>query len=535
MKLPGKWFAICSLTLAVSDAEGGVRISEVMADPTGSGFRNEYVELINLGGVPVDLAGWAISDGASADVLVFGETSVLVPGERCLIVDPDYAGGDRPYGNFIDVFQATIEDGAIGSAGLDNVEPETLSLISAMGDTVSSVTYAVGTEGHSYERVLSGAFDGEETWAFSKWLGGTPGKRNSVSPKRYDVELRLEEPPDSVLAIGALSQVHLLLIGNGSDRSDSVSVTVTWLGGAWTTSIGSMPPGAREHVLFSVPQLVGRQVAFEAVMIAAGDEDPTNDRVYWSISFGVEPLSVVINEVMPIPAEGSEWIEILNRLDRPVNLHGWTLLDASERAGDLPDTILAAEAFLVIGPDNPNLSPGWGAVTRWPALNNGGDALRLVDVSGALIDEMSYADSPRPGRSIERIDPTVSSSDFENWIVNALDEGGTPGRENRSVVLPGAVSIKSEPDPFGERTTIRATLSAPRSFVLLQVYDRRGRLRRRLLDGVEVGSTLEVSWDGRDDSGRLVRPGVYILSLERSGTDGSVSSARALVTYAKGL
>ena len=97
------------------------------------------------------------------------------------------------------------------------------------------------------------------------------------------------------------------------------------------------------------------------------------------------------------------------------------------------------------------------------------------------------------------------------------------------------MSIKAEPDPFGERTTIRATLSAPRSFVLLQVYDRRGRLRRRLLDGVEVGSTLEVSWEGRDDSGRLVRPGVYILSLERSGMDGSVSSARALVTYAKGL
>ena len=102
-----------------------------------------------------------------------------------------------------------------------------------------------------------------------------------------------------------------------------------------------MPPGARERVLFSVPLLVGRQVAFEAVMIAAGDEDPTNDRVYWSISFGVEPRSVLINEVMPIPAGGSEWIEILNRLDRPVNLHGWTLLDASERTGDLPDTILS--------------------------------------------------------------------------------------------------------------------------------------------------------------------------------------------------
>jgi hypothetical protein len=195
-------------------------------------------------------------------------------------------------------------------------------------------------------------------------------------------------------------------------------------------------------------------------MIAAGDEDPTNDRVYWSISFGVEARSVVINEVMPIPAEGSEWIEILNRLDRPVNLHGWTLLDASERTGDLPDTILAAEAFLVIGPDNSNLSPGWGAVSKWPALNNRGDALRLVDVSGAVIDEMSYADSPRPGRSIERIDPNATSSDPANWIVNALDEGGTPGRENRSVLLPGGVSIKAEPDPFGERTTIRATLSA---------------------------------------------------------------------------
>ena len=113
--------------------QAGVRISEVMADPTRSEFRNEYVELINLGVVPVDLVGWAISDGASTDVLVFDETSVLAPSERCLIVDPDYAGGDRPYGNLLDVFQATIGVGAIGSAGLDNVEPETHSLISAMG------------------------------------------------------------------------------------------------------------------------------------------------------------------------------------------------------------------------------------------------------------------------------------------------------------------------------------------------------------------------------------------------------------------
>ena len=248
MRLPGRWFAICVLTLAPSNAQAGVRISEVMADPTGSEFRNEYVELINLGVVPVDLV--AISDGASTDVLVFDKTSVLAPGKRCLIVDPDYAGGDRPYGNLLDVFQVTIGDGAIGSAGLDNVEPETLSLISAMGDTVSSVTYAVGMEGHSYERVVTGTLEGEETWAFSKWPGGTPGKRNSVSPKRYDMELRLEDPPDSVLASGAGSQVRLLMISSGSDRSDSVSVTVTWLGGdvddsdridaAWGSGAGSV-------------------------------------------------------------------------------------------------------------------------------------------------------------------------------------------------------------------------------------------------------------------------------------------------------
>ncbi len=52
-----------------------------MANPPGSEFRNEFVELINLGGVPVDLEGWRIGDSVSSDLLVFSGTGLLLPGD----------------------------------------------------------------------------------------------------------------------------------------------------------------------------------------------------------------------------------------------------------------------------------------------------------------------------------------------------------------------------------------------------------------------------------------------------------------------
>ena len=47
--------------------------------------------------------------------------------------------------------------------------------------------------------------------------------------------------------------------------------------------------------------------------------------------------------------------------------------------------------------------------------------------------------------------------------------------------------------------------------VSLRIYDHAGRLVRTLFSGNRAADTYQVPWDGRDNQGRKVGPGVYRL------------------------
>lgn len=76
------------------------------------------------------------------------------------------------------------------------------------------------------------------------------------------------------------------------------------------------------------------------------------------------------------------------------------------------------------------------------------------------------------------------------------------------------------PNPFNPRTDIGFTL-ARAGRVELAVYDLRGRLVRRLLDErlVAGAHARAATWDGRDERGREVASGAYLLRL--TGADGA--------------
>lgn len=76
--------------------------------------------------------------------------------------------------------------------------------------------------------------------------------------------------------------------------------------------------------------------------------------------------------------------------------------------------------------------------------------------------------------------------------------------------------LRGFPNPFNPRTTLRYEL--PRAgFVRLRVADLAGRLVRTLVDDVQAAGRHEVDWDGRDDRGREVGSGAYLMRLEAGG------------------
>ena len=93
------------------------------------------------------------------------------------------------------------------------------------------------------------------------------------------------------------------------------------------------------------------------------------------------------------------------------------------------------------------------------------------------------------------------------------DDPEAPGAAPRATRLAG-----NAPNPFNPRTTLHLEL-ARADRARLEVYDLRGRLVRRLLDGSGElpAGRHEVVWDGRDAGGRAVGSGTYFARLAAGG------------------
>jgi hypothetical protein len=175
-------------------------------------------------------------------------------------------------------------------------------------------------------------------------------------------------------------------------------------------------------------------------------------------------------------------------------------------------------------------------VPSFPALNNTGDIITLHDAAGRTMDSLQYdpswhnpAFTDVAGRSLEKILPSLSSTDSRSWTTSLDISGATPGRENSVVANapPRRVPLSFSPNPFspdddGADDAVLIRFDAPPGTVnmTLRVFDIRGRLVRRLLDNQPGGSEGTVVWDGRDDAGRRAHIGAYVVLLECGPADG---------------
>ncbi|MEM9789266.1 MAG: lamin tail domain-containing protein [Planctomycetota bacterium] len=119
----------------------------------------------------------------------------------------------------------------------------------------------------------------------------------------------------------------------------------------------------------------------------------------------------------PVPTK-TEWVEIYNPSDQPIDVSGWVLSDEDGATGPLPDgTVLEPKGVLVINPidcDAATFQAAWGECDvvgvehwSWDGIENlanspsdWNEKLRLSDADGHLIDEVNFDDDPPwPGDS----------------------------------------------------------------------------------------------------------------------------------------
>jgi subtilisin family serine protease len=88
---------------------------------------------------------------------------------------------------------------------------------------------------------------------------------------------------------------------------------------------------------------------------------------------------------------------------------------------------------------------------------------------------------------------------------------GRVGVEEREPWLPGVpgrLDVQAQPNPFTGRTDFSVQLPAAGS-IDLRVFDNSGRVVRTFAGGSAVTAQARITWDGRNDDGQTVAPGVY--------------------------
>lgn len=141
-----------ALELSTREPLAAISIVEVRADPMGPEPRQEYVEVLNYGTVPLELAGFSLADDASAMGDVVPSPSVrLAPGQRALIVSDDFDPDDGRDGIVPPGVPLVRVAGSLGSGGLANAG-EPLYLRDAMLRRLSAVP-AIAAPGACVVRV----------------------------------------------------------------------------------------------------------------------------------------------------------------------------------------------------------------------------------------------------------------------------------------------------------------------------------------------------------------------------------------------
>ncbi len=157
-----------------------IAINEVMANPLDEST-GEFVELYNFGDESVDVSGFILSDGDSNDTIIGWQSgsTLLLPGDYGLILDPDYQGQYTIPGSTV---LLTIESTSTLGNGLAVTDP--ITLLNATGQSVIdsfSRPFNPGN-GISVEKLDPAIGDIPSNWAPSPCAqGSSPGFINCAS------------------------------------------------------------------------------------------------------------------------------------------------------------------------------------------------------------------------------------------------------------------------------------------------------------------------------------------------------------------
>ncbi|MCS7189030.1 MAG: lamin tail domain-containing protein [Bacteroidia bacterium] len=538
-----------------------VIINEIMADPDPAvGLPPfEYIEIYNRSQKYIALEGWTLKIGSSQRTL---PPYLLRPGEYVTLSSVEAALALAPYGATIGFssFPAVSNNGS------------TITLRDANGNIIDLVKYDITwykdeqkeEGGWSLERIWADWLcGGSEGWRASiAPLGGTPSQPNSVRQSTSPPPPRIQE----VLYVPPIVQVRF------SERMDTTVlydpqiyswdppislIAATPIEGGFGVELLPMTP-LEESRIYRLNIIGLRNCANEALSTLSTEV---------IVPSPITPGDVIVSEILPEPqTSGSRYVELYNRSTRILDISELTLAK-----GAIPNSLkevaskpvyIFPNSYICLTADTtdvkerylPPPTARFHEMKSFPTYDYTEDTvwvLRKRDL--VVIERVPYKSSyhfpdlrSRKGVALERLSFDQPAEEPQNWYSAASTvRYGTPGYANSQREIAGeAGQIRVEPktfspdgDGYEDLLWIHVPVAEAGVKATISVHTLSGHQIKMIEENTLLGtSENQFRWEGTDESGKRMPPGVYIIQVRlTSPSRGKTSTYRLPCAIAERL
>ncbi|RRJ87053.1 LPXTG cell wall anchor domain-containing protein [Gulosibacter macacae] len=445
----GVGIAAAPLAAVAAPDAGNIVISEVESD---GGTPGDWIEFQNIGTESVDLAGYHVRDDQDRDQYTFPAGTIVAPGAFLVIDQLDKAGnGQFDFGlgradtvRLVDTDGVTVLDQFAWTAhGNPTWARDTTG---AWRETAESTKGAANIfpEDIPVEETPGALILNEIDSQPADWIEFVNPGTEALDISGYEIrdnsdDHRWRFPAGSSIAAGEYLVVDAKAEGLIWDQ-----LTDNWVPNTFEAAIGI--GGADSIRVYDLTGTIIQETSWTAHAAIDGDQaaatiarcpDTTGAFEIAYITKGAVnecvPPKVVINEVES-NGDDTDWVEIKNIGDTPVDISGWTVMDnhpvghAADVTPVATGTTLAPGAYYVfLG--NADFAFGLGA----------NDQATVRDAHGQTVAEYAWTTHAAgvyarcPDGTGEFIDVEISTRGAENTcgnpvVINEVESsGGTPG------------------------------------------------------------------------------------------------------------
>ena len=428
---------ICLIIINASLLSGQILLNEFMIDPDDDNT-GEFIEIYNASDSSVDMSRFFICDARDTDAVIPFPDSLLLPGQYGLILDQDYFNDyDLLVPDSIPRF--TITDSRFGMYGLSNSSPKYFSLLASNYQIVDF--YLTGKphwpkSGHTIERI-----QWQDTlWQTSLAIFGTPGFRNSVSPKNNEIKissLQCDIQDDHLSISFSLNNTGL---ENMSEYCFGYIVDISqqeqWLNDTLLfTGNSIITPGDSFVILHEYLYRTKGAISIRAFTIYA---DTCSDTLSLDTYIPLSEDDLIISEFVCKTGDNfsTEYIEVISRSKLPIQIQGIQIEDMTSAIELECDHVLYPDSMLVLAQsasfndDFPNIKNSL-IPPAWRSLNNSEDDIRFLNCSGSIICDLHYDATwdIAPDCAMQLVDTALNYCDPLNWEISYV---GSPGKYNET-------------------------------------------------------------------------------------------------------